>query len=145
MAAKTFKKARLICHIVAVSDKLHPHTVNEHFSFVAEICTGSTGKWNYLNSLWTHPPTHQKSANCLIHPRWDWPWDDDRNISWMLVIYLVELQNVHKGIMACNLKKGILQAAKHSRSLGWWGSWQFSMYLNGMMASPTIQTANNFL
>lgn len=57
-------------------------------------------------------------------------------------MYLVELQNIHEGTMACNLKEGILQAAKHSFRQG--GSWQISVHLQGMMASPTTQLQTTF-
>lgn len=60
MTAKMFKKTRLICHTVAISDKLHPHTADEHLSFVADICTGVLQvSGTTFTAYGTHPPPHQ--------------------------------------------------------------------------------------
>lgn len=66
MTAKTFKKPRLICHIVAVSDKLHPHTVDEHFSFVAEICTGVLQVNGTTWTAYEHIPQHNNTTVQII-------------------------------------------------------------------------------
>lgn len=65
MAAKTFKKARLICHIVAVSDKLHPHTADENFSFVAEICTSVLQVSGTTWTAYEHIPQHTKRVQIV--------------------------------------------------------------------------------
>lgn len=95
--------------------------------FCCNICTGVLQVSGTTFTAYGHIPHHTKTTMQIDSHSWDWPWDKDRSISCLLVMYLVELQNIHKGTMACNLNEGILQAAKHSRSFRWGGSWQISM------------------
>lgn len=62
MTAKMFQKARLICHTVAVGDKLHPHTVDDHSSFVAEIRTGALQVSGTTCTAYEHIPHHAKTT-----------------------------------------------------------------------------------
>lgn len=62
MTAKMSKKARLICHTVAVGDKLHPHTADDHSSFVAEIRTDVLQVSGTTCTAYEHIPHHAKTT-----------------------------------------------------------------------------------